>query len=74
MRNTRTEELISRFPDFGTMRGKSEKENPLINRQLQHMELDLWRGVTFLIFLFRSFSSLVMWQAGTEMQKKHDVN
>lgn len=42
------------FPGFGRMCGKREKENPLINRQLHHIELDLSQGVIFLFFPLKS--------------------
>lgn len=56
---TEREERDSKiFPDFGRMCGKREKENPLINRQLQHVELDLSQGV---IFLFSCSASFLPW-------------
>lgn len=57
---TEREERDSKtFPDFGRMRGKSGKANPLINKKLLHMELDLLQGVVFLIYLLFFLSYVV---------------
>lgn len=60
------------FPDFGRMCGKSEEENPLISRQLQHMEL--LRGVFFLFFF--NLASFLPQRCGGQGLKarKYDVN
>lgn len=67
----RDETDSERFPDFGRKCGKSEKENPLINRQLQHIQLDLLQGV---IFLFSNLASFLPQLCGGKPESMTSVN
>lgn len=61
-RNTRMVELMrdsETFLDFGRMCGKSEKENPLINWQLQLLKAAAVYGVGLVARCYFSFFSYV---------------
>ena len=62
-------EVARYFPDSGRVCGKSDKENPLISRQLNHMELGSLPGVIFLFSNSSPFSSSAMGWAGIESQR-----